>query len=172
MSKSAPLASSFEGFLVVGLVGIVLAAILWPVFASAKAAAGTSRCVGNLRMMARGVGLYAEDHDHFVDASRWSDLLLRRDVLAGKYDEPHEFFTCIDSTGIGFSYAMNEALSRKRFSALSHPESQLLFFDSKVLMPNAHGSTNLLPDPPRHGGVNRAIYVDGHLGNFRKDEGL
>lgn len=169
MSKSAPMASSFEGFLVIGVVGVVLAAILSPVYASARAAAKTAGCSSNLRILAQGIRLYAEDHDHFVDARQWSDQLLHHG-LRHVIDLPEEHFTCVDAPGIAFSYAMNEALSQKRFSTLPKPETQLLFFDSKVLMPNVHGNTDLLPNPPRHGNVNRAIYVDGHLGNLRKDQ--
>jgi hypothetical protein len=115
------------------------------------------------------MSLYAEEQDSFIDARQWSYRLLPGTEHLRGYDAAPERFTCLDSTGIDFSYAMNGALSRKRFSSLPNPETHLLFFDSKVLMPNAYGSTNLLPNPPRHGGVNKGIYVDGHLGNPRKD---
>jgi hypothetical protein len=140
-------------------VGGFLTAILNPLFLSAKAASSRTNCLSNLKKLALHTELYASDHDHFVDARRWSD------TLALENGEPA--FTCLKSSGVAFSYAMNAELSGKRWSSLPSPETHLLFFDSKVMVPNAHGDISLLPDSPRHHGGNMGVYVDGHAKPLR-----
>jgi prepilin-type N-terminal cleavage/methylation domain-containing protein len=59
--------------LVVIAILAILAAILFPVFGRAKAAAKQSACISNIRQQGTGTGLYMTDHDDFfpyaVDAS-------------------------------------------------------------------------------------------------------
>ncbi|MDX2065159.1 MAG: prepilin-type N-terminal cleavage/methylation domain-containing protein [Fimbriimonadaceae bacterium] len=63
--------------LVVIAIIAILAAILFPVFSQAKAAAGSSVCLSNLRQMGTGFGLYLQD---------WDDRLPdRRDLKAREY---------------------------------------------------------------------------------------
>ena len=59
--------------LVVIAIIAILAAILFPVFARAKAAAKQTACLSNLKQTGTGIGLYMGDHDdvfpHALDAS-------------------------------------------------------------------------------------------------------
>lgn len=61
-----------ELMVVIGIIGI-LAAILFPVFARAKAAAKQTNCISNLAQIGHGITMYMEDNDdvfpHAVDAS-------------------------------------------------------------------------------------------------------
>lgn len=63
--------------LVVIAIIAILAAILFPVFAQAKAAAKATACMSNLTQMNRAVALYAGDHD---------DLTLVAGYMTGPYD--------------------------------------------------------------------------------------
>jgi prepilin-type N-terminal cleavage/methylation domain-containing protein len=59
--------------LVVIAIIAILAALLFPVFARAKAAAKQTTCLSNLKQMGAGIGMYMSDYDdvfpHAVDAS-------------------------------------------------------------------------------------------------------
>ncbi|HEY3782397.1 MAG TPA: prepilin-type N-terminal cleavage/methylation domain-containing protein [Fimbriimonadaceae bacterium] len=55
--------------LVVIAIIAILAAILFPVFAQAKAAAKKTSCLSNLKQIGTAVYLYANDYDNWIPAS-------------------------------------------------------------------------------------------------------
>src|SRR5215208_2314470 len=60
--------------LVVVAIIAILAAVLFPVFARARAAAYQSSCTSNLRQLATGFMLYCEDYDQTFPANGVSHL--------------------------------------------------------------------------------------------------
>jgi general secretion pathway protein G len=63
--------------LVVIAIIVILAGLLFPVFAQAKAKAKQTQCISNLKQIGSGIALYMNDHDdvfpHALDASdRWA----------------------------------------------------------------------------------------------------
>ncbi len=57
--------------LVVIAIIAILAAILFPVFARAREAARAASCKSNLRQMATGVSMYAQDYDEIMPPNFW-----------------------------------------------------------------------------------------------------
>lgn len=139
-----------------GCLGGVLVAILAPVFASAKAAARGTFCLSNLKDLSRATDLYRSDFDdRLMSASRWTDQLAPLTT--------EHAFTCLHQEGIRYSYAMEKSLSERIGSDVASPERKPLFFDSRAMIPNAMGGESLLPDLPRHAGVNYILYLDGRV---------
>ena len=65
-SAPTPRAFTLIELLVVIAIIALLAAMLFPVFAQAREKARQTQCLGNLRQLGMGLGLYMEDHDHRV----------------------------------------------------------------------------------------------------------
>lgn len=156
--------SAAEGMLTLGVAVVVTGALLAPLYQSAKAAAGTSACMGRLRFLGRQSLLYANDHDgHLMEARRWTSQLR-------PYIHPIEpdLLTCVEAPGIFNSYAMLESISGRKVTELPDVANQLMLFDSKVLMADVSGTESLMPDPPRHSGANAAVYADGRARKVKR----
>jgi hypothetical protein len=142
----------------------VTAALLAPLYRSAKAAAGGSDCMERLHFLGRQSLLYANDYDgHLMEARRWTSQLRRNIHLM----EP-DLLTCVEGPGIFNSYAMLESISGRKVTELPDVANQLMLFDSKVLMEDVSGSESLMPNPPRHSGMNVAVFADGHTGKVKR----
>lgn len=107
-----------ELMVVIGIIAI-LAAILFPVFARAKAAAKKTACISNLRQIGDGILMYMSDYDdifpHAVDASdKWApqiwdpfpsfqaeipNMPLMPDALQ-PYTKSKEIFHCPSDSGM------------------------------------------------------------------------
>lgn len=154
MKKPLGWTLSLAIFAIAGLA--FLAAILMPVFASAKLAAQRTACFSKIKELSQGTELYRADFDdRLMTASRWTDQ------ISPYQEEPA--YSCIEGQGVRYSYAFNRSLSDRQASEIASPEQTPLFFDSKIMFPNVAGGLELLPFPPRHAGANSIVYVNGRI---------
>jgi prepilin-type N-terminal cleavage/methylation domain-containing protein len=108
--------------LVVIAIIAILAAILFPVFSQAKAAAKASVCLSNTRQLSLGVLMYAEDFDEALPPDQNDALVLWPDLIE-PYVKNNQIRVC-----------PSDALSEKN----SYGLNQSIFIDD----------TDFLPDPP------------------------
>jgi prepilin-type N-terminal cleavage/methylation domain-containing protein len=91
--------------LVVIAIIAILAAILFPVFAQARASANTATCISNLEQIYRATMMYLNDYDGefptMMGAWDWPDQTLRTtrrrqfiDVILGPYSRDKDIFIC------------------------------------------------------------------------------
>lgn len=118
-----------QGFAIAGLVisGLavlmlpILAGLLLPALAQAKAKAQTISCVNNMKQIGLGIRLYANDNgDKFPTANRWCDLVLN-DVGSPKV------FVCPSAQdGQRCHYAFNAKLDGKKDGEVD-PQTVMIF---------------------------------------------
>ncbi len=140
----------------------ILAALLFPVFAQARRAAQSTRCMLNLRQLGTSISLYAADSDGTLPkADRWMDDLAKVGVRK-------RFLRCPSIPAIGgsqFGYAFNEALSAKKLVSLKG--NPPVIFDSNLLGKNAASSLDTVPSPGRHSRGkdqgNHILHMDGSV---------
>jgi len=136
-----------ELLVVIGILS-VLAALIYPAFAGARAAARKATCVANLRQLGMAVSMYADDHDdRSPRASTWHRW--QGDGTAG--DEPgpaweEQLFAYVESkqiyrcpaypSKIEFSYFLNTRIfyayyGRRfiEFRAIQHPSAFIVMGD-------------------------------------------
>jgi len=141
-----------------GALIVIFAAILFPVFAQARRAAQSARCISNLRQLGASVNLYASDFDgHFPDPKNWMDEVSRI--------KSRPRFRCPAVAGSQYGFAFNKDLAGKKVSQVE--PSHELIFDSNLLERNANSGLESLPSPGRHGfggrAVNHILHVDGSV---------
>ena len=112
-----PRAFALVELLTVLAIVAVLAGILFPVFARAKAAAKVTSCLANLRQIGFGYLAYAGDHDGMTVPPRYfydPDASIRRDIqywYAHAHDVGGEFVT-EEREGLLHPYLAGELLTR------------------------------------------------------------
>jgi hypothetical protein len=145
-----------------GFLFVFFAAVLFPVFAQARSAAQSTRCMSNLRQLGSAVTLYASENDgRFPDPQSWVD------ELSSQGTRPRSF-RCPAVSGFGrttYGFAFNKDLAGKKVSDfdLNHE----LIFDSTMLKRNAYSGLETLPLPGRHRvnrtALNHILHVDGSV---------
>ena len=130
----------------------VLAALLFPVFATAREKSRQSVCTNNQRQIAAMVAIYAQDHDEILPSSTtvWSDLNLAPGILicptAGK------------SVLNGYDFDMG--LSLVAVGIVADPTSVFVTADG-------NGAGNVAKDltylTPIHSGKVITSFLDGHV---------
>ena len=143
------------GEIVAAVLGlVVLAAILFPVFAQNKGGPKRSVCLGNLKQIGRGLVQYAEDSD---------DRLPGRDVwmsALGPYLRNKDVLHCDRVPKGAHGYAFNAALDRAK--PPKDPADVPMVYDSANPGRNASDRVASLPSPGRHSGTDFIAYADGH----------
>lgn len=115
-----------------------------------------SSCLSNLKQIALGMLMYAQDHDeHLPDAATWMD-----DVQP--YTAGEALFRCPGAPHLPWGYAMNASLSKRNLAEIAMPVNTVLVCDSDIGTRNAAGGPEIVCVPPRHDGGNNYAYVDGH----------
>jgi prepilin-type N-terminal cleavage/methylation domain-containing protein len=129
--------------LVVVSIMVILAAILFPVFASAREQARKTRCMSNLRNISLALGMYVQDCDErflpvaYTDYS-WTGLTKAGDVIEAPlapYLRTKEVYPCPSDyavwarTGGRFptSYAWSEKLSGRPLASVQFPARVVSF---------------------------------------------
>jgi prepilin-type processing-associated H-X9-DG protein len=138
---------------------LVLAAILFPVFATSHRSGPRLTCLSRVKQITLGHMIYASDHDDRLTlASTWEDGV-----------EPYvkQRFSCPEAPGKRYGYAMLDNLSAAKLTAMKKPAAVPLTIESAACIPNAHGDERLIPNPGRHGGSNTVGYADGHAKSVR-----
>ena len=168
--------------LVVIAIIAILAAILFPVFAKAREKARQTSCLSNLKQIALGNQMYAQDYDE-----RW--LLLRQggdtatifwyDLLQ-PYVKNRQLFICPSSEpfgsgcrGIRGAYGMTSWLSTVKLATIPWPAEMVTNCDTNCYRPctwaeystgnvHAFSDTRYAGFHRRHNGGSNAAFVDGH----------
>jgi hypothetical protein len=131
-----------------------LAAVLFPAFNQARQAARTNVCETRLEQVATATMIYAIDHDDRLPlADNWMDAI-------DPYIESQAALTCPGGPG-RYGYAFNREFSGANLETIPQPEGAILIFDSVMAARNAASGIDTMPNPPRHNGVNYAVFANG-----------
>lgn len=152
-----------------GLSVIILAAILFPVFAQARSKARTAMCMSNQKQMTLAAMMYAQDNDeHYPVSTEWmtktqpyinNTMVNHCPAIAG---------AGADNT-IVFGYAFNSKMSERSLAQVNNPPLTALLYDSSTLTENASDPVTSLPEPPRHNLLNVISFADGHAKSLTID---
>ena len=140
------------------IVGPILAAILFPVFFRAREKAQDTSCLSNVKQLALAVQMYTVDYDNLTPpADRWPEL-------ANPYVQNLQLYLCPSDErpakqsqgGHDTSYTMSEAAGGISLASVPQPEGMGMLFDGKQVSGD-RGAADF-----RHlSGLNVA-YADGH----------
>ncbi len=150
------------------VVGVILAAVLMPVFAQARERARTTSCQSNLKQASTGMLMYSQDYDgKFPLASTWTPGIF-------PYIKNASVFRCPSvappgqaapmppfGAPITTDYGFNAALSGFPQSKIVSPAQLTMLFESANNV-SAGGAQNVA-QPGRHNGGNNFAYADGHV---------
>ncbi len=131
---------------VLGILAIA-ASMLFPVFARSREKARSTSCLSNMKQLAVGASMFAQDHEERLPgAVTWHD-----DIMP--YVNNEQLFTCpTRSEGAKGGYDINPHVAGRKISDIPNPETTILLYEV-----DASGQ----PVFPHNGGANYA-YVDGH----------
>jgi prepilin-type N-terminal cleavage/methylation domain-containing protein/prepilin-type processing-associated H-X9-DG protein len=183
-----------ELLIVIAIIAI-LAAILFPVMASARAKARQTTCTSNLRQIGLAIALYRDDWDCYVPVMlnrqiMWMEVQPGRKGLIDPYLRNEGVRQCPSKRGPVARYCMNYWRGSPRGvpetspqgqpeSAVPRPAATLLVWEHQVPFPGCNrgqrGGTADEPDPGpgidhwdslHHDGFN-ALWCDGHVKRMR-----
>lgn len=141
------------------IVGAILAAIMFPVFARARVSARMAACMSNLQQIGRAHRMYTQDHsDALPPAQRWPDRLQ-------PYLNSNEIYSCPSDQrtspptwqGNTISYTLNGAVSGLSVKAMQRPNAVPLSYDGLSPVGSAGAAAF------RHNEGASCAYVDGHV---------
>ena len=179
-----------EGFtlvelLVVIAIIIILAAILFPVFARAREKAQQSRCVNNLKQMGTAISMYEDDYDApmpwavrgWMAGYLWKDLmdpyLKQLKGVAGSVEREGELYRCpsapveeaVDQVRAGRNYGYNPYLQATTgMNAVKFPGSTLRITECDGKDPDGDpklpmmGGSAIMPLPSGAGAEGAGFY--------------
>lgn len=134
---------------------LVIAAIMFPVFASGHPVSHRTPCLSSLKQSSTAMLIYRADADGgFPDRDEWVDVLY-------PYTKRWEVFHCPKVLKTPWGYAFNGALSRTNEKDLRAPDTVPMLYDSANPMKNASDLYTSPPTVPRHE-RNCVSYADGH----------
>ena len=133
--------------LVIVAVIAVLTAILFPVFFKAREKARQTPCLSNVKQIALGMMMFAQDHEgRLPEAYRWKEQL-------APYVNSVQIYACpSDPSDAGTSYAMNPRFSGADTKDFDNPAELIVIHEVDKL---GH------PDPRHNEGMNCG-FMDGH----------
>ncbi len=153
-------------WIVLGVIGVcgcagvaILAAILFPVFQSAKVAATRTQALTNVKQSALGLIMYTADNNEFLPpGNQWMDKSTQYVKNQDAFKSPA--VVKLDASAYGFAF-------RKEISGIDSfriiaPNETAMVFDSTITSRNATSGIETLPSPPRYGSVNMIGFADGH----------
>lgn len=153
-------------WIVLGVIGVcgcagvgILAAILFPVFQSAKVAATRTQALTNVKQSALGLIMYAADNNEFLPpGNQWMDKSAQYVKNQDAFESPA--VVKLDPSAYGFAF-------RKEISGIDSmrimaPNETAMVFDSTLTSRNAMSGIDTLPSPPRYSSVNMIGFADGH----------
>lgn len=146
-----------------GAGGVNIMTLLMPIFARAREKAQQASCLSNLKQLAAGCLMYAQDHDETMPTETWV-----KDILP--YVQNEAVFACPSRPNLKIAYALNEEVLGLSLARIARPAETVLLFESNMGGDSPVGGARDLPEGGVHnGGVNLA-YVDGHSKWVRLDE--
>jgi prepilin-type processing-associated H-X9-DG protein len=137
----------------------ILAAVLFPVFATARERAREISCLSNVKQEGTAFLMYVQDYDErFPPAVSWMDT----NMPYVKSEMVLHCPTVSKFSDASYGYAFSADLSRKELAKIKSPNTTVMEYDSSNLNRNATDAVTSLPSPPRHMKSNNRSYADGH----------
>lgn len=135
----------------------LMAALLLPALAKAKAKAQMIQCVNNTKQITLGVLLYADSNTNFFpNAATWCDDVLP-EVMSS------DVFLCpAGNPQAKCHYAYNENLAGIDLDKVANPATTVMIFEAESGWNGSGGGEALLP-MPRHDRKVVVGFVDGHV---------
>jgi prepilin-type processing-associated H-X9-DG protein len=154
------------GWVLIGCAGVpfllipLLAAILFPVFAQARAKAQAVSCLSNLKQQSLGTLMYSQDYDEKLPPTKdWMTKL-------EPYLKNEKVFHCPSAKSSGpekaYGYAFNSTISTVSVKKITTPEATAMLFDSNLEGESASSKGFVPMTPARHNKRNNIAYADGH----------
>lgn len=136
---------------------LIIGAILFPVFASARFKAREASCLSNIKQLDLGILMYAADHNNRLpNAATWT-----QDIQP--YVKNPALLHCADDTsGARSSYAMNAVLSGADSNKLMDSASEVVLL-YETNQPGDSPSGDASTVAPRHNGGSNYGFLDGHV---------
>jgi prepilin-type processing-associated H-X9-DG protein len=133
---------------------LILAAILFPVFAKAREKARQITCADNMKQIGLALAQYSQDNDSKLPlAATWEK--------ASSTYEMHKF-SCPD-VAVGSGYAYNSTLGNEKITKFSDGSTTVSVFETTKTEPNANDKLTSIVTPGRHSGSNNYLFLDGHI---------
>jgi prepilin-type processing-associated H-X9-DG protein len=138
----------------------VVAAILFPVFAQARAAARRASCMSNVKQMSAAALMYAQDYDGYLPpVAAWENNLQ-------PYLRSVQVYRCPERTGVVHGYAYNQLLDRRPIAEVQNGAQTPLFFESSLGSVDAADRLESFVTPHRDSSGQPAgivAFADGHV---------
>ena len=135
--------------------GLIMSAILFPVFARARENARRASCQSNLKKISLAALQFSQDHNDKLPTgttmAQWKPQL--QPYLGGASSD--QLFVCPSHGGAGESYAVNPALSGAKLENINSPWETPMFYETK---------------PDLHLEGSNIAFADGHIKAFRADK--
>jgi prepilin-type processing-associated H-X9-DG protein len=152
---------ALAGTIVSGLFLLVLpivAAMVLPALAQAKSKAQGIMCMNNMKQMALGVMIYANDHnDLFPGGENWCD------AIQPYVGNNQAVFHCPGGRqGDQSHYGLNKRLSGMELKSVASPAQTVLLFESEGGW-NVSGGPEAVIGAPRHRNTVGVAFADGHV---------
>ncbi|MCX7597787.1 MAG: hypothetical protein N2512_02820 [Armatimonadetes bacterium] len=122
----------------------------------ARARAETESCQSNLKQIAAGVLMYAQDHGDTLPKADWVPALR-------PYLNNDRLFTCPTRPHQPIGYAFNKALLGASLLKIERPAETIMIFESKLAGESPVGGADDVPIEGVHDGGICAVFVDGHV---------
>jgi hypothetical protein len=156
------------------LMMIILAAIMFPVFAQAREKAREQGCMSNVGKMTLGMQMYVQDYDMtFPESRNWMAKTQPYINNPAVNHCPSVSSRSGEVIGGAFGYAFNSRLSKASEAKVSDPYQTGMIYDSSTLTESASDPLTSLPMPPRHFNHVKCDllgFVDGHAQAYTPDE--
>jgi prepilin-type processing-associated H-X9-DG protein len=129
------------------------AAILFPVYSSARRAATSASCTSNLKQIATGLMMYSQDYnDQLPPSATWQAEVM-------PYIKSQQVFACPDRGPAPVGYAYNILLDRRPMRQILSPAATPMAFDSGL----GSGADRLESFVIPHAGRGNVAFADGHV---------
>jgi len=142
----------------------LLVALMVPALTKARQRAQTISCVSQMKQLALGVRLYANDNkDTFPPADTWCDALQ-------PYVASQQYFQCkADKSGQLCSFALNKSVAGRKEAEVD-PRTVLLFEVEGGGGWNTSGGRELMMPQSRHGQTVVVGFADGSVQQVRANQ--
>jgi prepilin-type processing-associated H-X9-DG protein len=158
------------GWVLIGCLGVplllvlILAAILFPVFAQARDKARQVSCLSNCKQMGLAAMMYMQDYDETLPPknAKWTELYT-------PYIKNPDVYRCPAVRSAPYGYAMNPEPLGQKLEKIKDPAAIKLLYDSDVTGPDTLAAPEAIAY--RHGGsekIGNVAYLDGHAKSVKQ----